>query len=187
KRKIFHFEMVDVVIAMGIAGFINMAMLTTAAAVFNSRGLLGVGNNLSQVYNGLELYLGSHSGLIFGIALLASGISSSSVGTLAGQVVMQGFIHRKISVFLRRSITMVPALIVIGANFDPSRALILSQVFLSFGIPFAMIPLLIFTRDKKLMNGLANSRLTNYAAYGVAALIIGLNVFLLYQTLTGAR
>ena len=81
---------------------------------------------------------------------------------------------------------MVPALVVIGANFDPSRALVLSQVFLSFGIPFAMIPLLMFTRDKKLMNGLANSRVTNYAAYGVAALIIALNVFLLYQTLTGA-
>src|SRR5207237_9493080 len=113
KKKIFHFEMVDVVIAMGIAGVINMAMLTTAAAVFNSRGLLGVGSDLSQVFNGLEHYLGSNSGLIFGIALLASGISSSSVGTLAGQVVMQGFIHRRISVFLRRAITMVPALTVI--------------------------------------------------------------------------
>jgi manganese transport protein len=186
KRKIFHFEMVDVVIAMGIAGLINMAMLTTAAAVFNSRGLLGVGSNLSQVYNGLELYLGSHSGVIFGIALLASGISSSSVGTLAGQVVMQGFIHRQISVFLRRAITMVPALIVIGINFDPSRALVLSQVFLSFGIPFAMIPLVMFTRNKNVMGNLANSRFTNYASYGVAALIIGLNVFLLYQTLLGS-
>src|SRR5213593_2552622 len=162
RRKIFHFERVDVVIAMGIAGVINLAMLTTAAAVFHSRGLLDAGSDLNQ------------------------GISSSSVGTLAGQVVMQGFIRRRISVFLRRAITMVPALIVIGANFDASRALVLSQVFLSFGIPFAMIPLLMFTRDKKLMNGLANSRVTNYAAYGVAALIIGLNVFLLYQTLTGA-
>jgi len=183
RRKIFHFEMVDVVIAMGIAGVINMAMLTTAAAVFNSRGLLGVGSDLSQVFNGLEHYLGSNSGLIFGIALLASGISSSSVGTLAGQVVMQGFIHRRISVFLRRAITMVPALIVIGINFDPSRALVLSQVFLSFGIPFAMIPLVLFTRNRKLIGNLTNSRFTNYAAYGVAALIISLNVFLLYQTL----
>ena len=135
------------------------------------------------MFNGLEHYVGGHSGLIFGVALLASGISSSSVGTLAGQVVMQGFIHRKISVFLRRGITMVPALIVIAANFDPSRALILSQVFLSFGIPFAMIPLVMFTRNKKLMGNLANSRFTNYAAYGVATLIISLNVFLLYQTL----
>src|SRR6058998_1138859 len=123
RRKIFHFERVDVVIAMGIAGLINMAMLTTAAAVFNSRGLISVGTDLGQVFNGLEQYVGKNSGVIFGIALLASGISSSSVGTLAGQVVMQGFIRRKISVFLRRSITMVPALIVIGANFDASRAL----------------------------------------------------------------
>jgi manganese transport protein len=186
RRKIFHFEMVDVVIAMGIAGFINMAMLTTAAAVFNSRGLLGVGSDLNQVFNGLEHYLGAKSGIIFGIALLASGISSSSVGTLAGQVVMQGFIRRRISIFLRRAITMVPALIVIGINFDPSRALVLSQVFLSFGIPFALIPLVLFTRDKKLMGTLANSRYTNYASYGVATLIISLNVFLLYKTLTGS-
>ena len=132
---------------------------------------------------GLEHYLGAHSGVIFGVALLASGISSSSVGTLAGQVVMQGFIRRKISVFLRRAITMVPALIVIGAHFDPSRALVLSQVFLSFGIPFAMIPLVMFTRNKKLMGNLTNNRFTNVAAYGVATLIISLNVFLLYQTL----
>src|SRR5690348_4259181 len=187
RRKIFHFEMVDVVIAMGIAGLINMAMLTTAAAVFNSRGLLGVGSDLNQVFNGLQHYIGASSGLIFGVALLASGISSSSVGTLAGQVVMQGFIQRKISVFLRRAITMVPALIVIGANFDPTRALVLSQVFLSFGIPFAMIPLLMFTRDKKLMGNLVNSRFTNLAAYAVAALIIGLNVFLIGQTLTGSN
>ena len=96
---------------------------------------------------------------------------------------MQGFIHRRISVFLRRAITMVPALIVIGIHFDPSRALVLSQVFLSFGIPFAMIPLVMFTRNKKLMGTLVNSRWTNFAAYGVAALIITLNVFLLYQTI----
>ena len=95
---------------------------------------------------------------------------------------MQGFIHRRISVFLRRTITMVPAMIVIGIHFDPSRALVLSQVFLSFGIPFAMIPLVMFCRNPKLMGNLVNSRLTNWAAYGVAGMIIGLNVFLLYET-----
>src|SRR3989442_242018 len=173
-------------IVMGIAGVINLAMLTTAAAVFNSRGLISVGTDLGQVFNGLEQYVGKNSGVIFGIALLASGISSSSVGTLAGQVVMQGFIRRKISVFLLRSITMVPALIVIGAHFDPSRALVLNQVFLSFGIPFAMIPLVLFTRDRKLMGSLVNSRWTNLGAYGVATMIITLNVFLLYQTLFGS-
>ena len=182
KRKIFHFELVDVVIAMGIAGVINLAMLTTAAAVFNSRGLTAEGSDLTVVFHALDNYMGAHSGLVFGVALMASGISSSSVGTLAGQVVMQGFIHRSISVFLRRAITMVPAMIVIGIHFDPSRALVLSQVFLSFGIPFAMIPLVMFCRNPKVMGNLVNSRLTNWAAYAVAGMIIGLNVYLLFQT-----
>jgi manganese transport protein len=182
KLKIFHFELIDVVIAMGIAGVINMAMLTTAAAVFHSRGLTGAGSDLVQVFGLLDTYLGAHSGVIFGIALLASGISSASVGTLSGQVVMQGFIRRRISVFLRRAITMVPAMIVIGAHFDPSRALVLSQVFLSFGIPFALIPLVWFCRDPKLMGNLVNRRVTNWAAYGVATLIIILNVFLVVQS-----
>jgi manganese transport protein len=182
KRKIFHFEMVDVIIAMGIAGLINMAMLTMAASVFHSRGLFTIGNDLPRVFAGLDQYLGAHSGLIFGIALLASGVSSSSVGTLSGQVVMQGFIKRRISVFLRRAITMIPAMILIASNFDPTRALVLSQVFLSFGIPFALIPLIMFCRDRNLMGNLVNSRLTSWAAYGVAAMIIGLNGYLLYQT-----
>jgi manganese transport protein len=182
KRKIFKFELVDVMIAMGIAGLINMAMLTMAASVFHARGLVSVGTDLGQVFAGLDPYLGAHSGIVFGIALLASGISSASVGTLAGQVVMQGFIRRQISIFLRRAITMVPAMIVIGVHFDPSRALVLSQVFLSFGIPFALIPLIMFCRDPKLMGNLVNHRATNWAAYAVAAVIIGLNGFLLYQT-----
>jgi manganese transport protein len=182
RRKIFHFELVDVMIAMGIAGVINLAMLTTAAAVFGSRGLTGAGTDLVQVFGGLDRYIGDHSGLVFGIALLASGVSSSSVGTLSGQVVMQGFIRRQIPVFLRRAITMVPAMVLIASHFDPSRALVLSQVALSFGIPFAMIPLVLFTRDRKLMGNLVNSRVTNLAAYAVAAMIIGLNLFLLYQT-----
>ena len=183
KRKIFHFELVDVVIAMGIAGVINLAMLTMAAAVFFGRGMTSAGTDLSLVFNGLDQFLGAHSGLVFGIALLASGVSSSSVGTLSGQVVMQGFIRRQIPVFLRRAITMVPAMVLIASRFDPSHALVLSQVFLSFGIPFAIIPLILFTRDRKVMGELANSRLTNLAAYAVAAVIIGLNVFLLYETL----
>jgi manganese transport protein len=184
KRKIFHFELVDVVIAMGIAGAINLAMLTMSAAVFGSRGLTNAGADLVQVFGGLDRYVGDHSGLVFGIALLASGISSASVGTLSGQVVMQGFIRRQIPIFLRRAITMVPAMILIASHFDPSRALVLSQVALSFGIPFAMIPLILFTRDRKLMGNLVNSRATNLAAYAVAAMIIGLNVFLLYQTVS---
>ncbi len=182
KLKIFKFELVDVMIAMGIAGIINMAMLTMAASVFHARGLVNVGTDLGQVFAGLDRYLGAHSGVVFGIALLASGVSSASVGTLAGQVVMQGFIRRQISIFLRRAITMVPAMIVIGVHFDPSRALVLSQVFLSFGIPFALVPLIMFCRDPKLMGNLVNHRATSWAAYVVAAVIIGLNGFLLYQT-----
>ncbi len=182
RRKIFRFEMVDVVVAMGIAGLINMAMLTTAAAVFHSRGLLNVGNDLGQVFQGLDHYMGDHSGLVFGIALLASGVSSSCVGTMSGQVVMQGFIRYQIPIFLRRAITMTPALILIAVGFDPSRALVLSQVFLSFGIPFALVPLVIFTRNPELMRSLVNRRLTSWVAYVVASVIVVLNVYLLLQT-----
>jgi len=183
RRRIFRFEVVDVVLAMGLAGVINLAMLTTAAAVFHSRGLLDVGSDLGQVFHGLDQYLGANSGLIFGIALLASGISSSSVGTLSGQVVMQGFIHRRIPIFLRRAITMIPALAVIGIGFDPSRALVLSQAFLSFGIPLALVPLVFFTSDRRLMGGLVNTRVTTFAAAAVATVIVALNVYLILQTL----
>jgi manganese transport protein len=179
RRKIFRFEIVDISIAMGIAGVINLAMLATAAAVFHARGLLGAGNDLSQVFAGLNRYLGAHSGLIFGVALLASGIASSCVGTMAGQVVMQGFIHRKIPIFARRAITMIPALVVIGVGFSPTRALVLSQVFLSFGIPFALVPLAVFTSSRGLMGTLVNRRPVMLTAGLVTALIVGLNVYLL--------
>jgi manganese transport protein len=179
RRKIFRFEMVDIMIAMGVAGVINLAMLATAAAVFHTRGMSGAGDNLGQVFAGLNRYLGAHSGLVFGLALLASGIASSCVGTMSGQVVMQGFIHRQIPVFARRAITMIPALVVIGVGFSPTRALVLSQVFLSFGIPFALIPLLAFTSSGSLMGSLVNRRPMVAAAGLVTALIVGLNVYLL--------
>jgi manganese transport protein len=179
RRKIYRFEIVDIAIAMGIAGVINLAMLATAAAVFHARGLFGVGNNLGQVFDGLNRYLGAHSGLIFGVALLASGIASSCVGTMAGQVVMQGFIHRQIPIFARRIITMIPALIVIGVGFNPTRALVLSQVFLSFGIPFALVPLWFFTSSRKVMGTLVNRRPTIAAVGVVTIVIVTLNVYLL--------
>ena len=185
RRKIFRFELVDVVIAMGIAGFINMAMLTTAAAVFHTRGLTEVGSDLTLVATELGNHLHADSGTVFGIALLASGISSSSVGTLAGQVVMQGFIRRQIPLFVRRAVTMTPALVVLAIGASPSHALVLSQVFLSFGIPFALVPLVLFTRDSTLMGALVNRRLTSALAVVIAALIIGLNVYLLEQTFLG--
>jgi manganese transport protein len=183
RRKIFRFEMVDIMIAMGVAGVINLAMLAMAAAVFHARGLFGAGNDLGVVFNGLNLYLGAHSGLVFGLALLASGIASSCVGTMSGQVVMQGFIRRQIPIFARRAITMIPALILIGVGYSPTRALVLSQVLLSFGIPFALIPLLVFTGDKGLMGSLVNRRPVAVLAALVIALIVGLNVYLLFPLL----
>jgi manganese transport protein len=179
RRRIFRFEMVDITIAMGIAGVINLAMLATAAAVFHARGLFGAGNDLGVVFDGLNRFLGAHSGLVFGLALLASGLASSCVGTMSGQVVMQGFIHRQIPIFARRAITMIPALVLIGVGFSPTRALVLSQVFLSFGIPFALIPLLFFTSSRSLMGSLVNRRPVVVLAGLVTALIVGLNVYLL--------
>jgi manganese transport protein len=119
---------------------------------------------------------------VFGVALLVSGIASSSVGTMSGQIVMEGFLRRRIPVFLRRAVTMAPALVVLALGFSPTRALVLSQVFLSFGIPFALVPLVIFTRDRKIMGALVNRRLTNVAAIVVTAVIVGLNVYLLSTT-----
>src|SRR4029078_13308938 len=131
----------------------------------------------------LGVQLGHHANVLFGVALLASGLSSSSVGTLAGQIVMQGFIRRRIPLFLRRAITMAPALVIIAVGIDPSRALVLSQVALSFGIPFALSPLLWFCRDGSLMGVLVNRRATTVVAAVIAVLIVGLNVFLLEQTI----
>jgi len=182
RRRIFRFERIDVIIAMSIAGVINMSMLVMAAGVFHSRGLTGV-EDIDEVFDRLGSLVGSNAKYAFGAALLASGLSSSSVGTLAGQVVMQGFIDRQIPLWLRRGITMAPALVVIAIGVNPSRALVLSQVVLSFGIPFALIPLLQFCRSRDLMGGLVNRRTTSAVATVVAALIVGLNAFLLSQIL----
>ncbi len=184
KEKIFRFERWDVVIAMGIAGLINIAMLTVAAAAFHGR-TIGPLQGLDQAFNALGGTLDHGADKVFGLGLLASGLSSSSVGTLAGQIVMQGFIRRRIPLFLRRAITMAPALVVIGIGLDPSRALVLSQVLLSFGIPFALIPLLLFCRDKKLMGTLVNRPVTTAVATAVVTVIVSLNGFLLYLLVTG--
>ena len=184
RRRIFRFELIDVVIAMSIAGVVNMSMLITAAAVFHANGFTGV-DGIEQASNMLGKVVGSHADTMFGIALLASGLSSSSVGTLAGQVVMQGFVRRSIPLFLRRAVTMAPAMIVLAVGLDPSKALVLSQVALSFGIPFALIPLVIFCRNRDLMGTLTNRSITTVAAIGVATVIVCLNVFLLVQTFAG--
>jgi manganese transport protein len=184
KKKIFRFEFVDVVIAMAIAGTINASMLIMAAALFNANGLTGVGD-IDLAFEQLRVLASDNAAIIFGVALLASGLASSSVGTLSGQVVMQGFINRTIPLWLRRLITMAPALTILAVGVNASYALVVSQVVLSFGIPFALIPLLIFCRNRGLMGTLVNHRLTTAVATLVVALIVSLNVFLLYQTFFG--
>ena len=183
KKKIFRFELVDVVIAMAIAGTINASMLIMAAALFHANGL-NVGD-IDFAFEQLKVLEGNTPAILFGVALLASGFSSSSVGTMAGQVVMQGFINRRIPLFLRRLITMLPALVVLAVGLNPSRSLVISQVVLSFGIPFALIPLLIHCRNRNVMGALVNRRLTTGIATVVVALIVSLNVFLLYRTFFG--
>ncbi len=184
QRRLFRFEVVDVIIAMGLAGVINAAMLIMAAATFHSGGLTNVGS-IEEAYRTLEPLLGSAASVLFAVSLLASGLSSSAVGTMAGQVIMQGFLHRKVPIWLRRMVTMIPALLVIWSGFDPTRALVLSQVVLSFGIPFALIPLVMFTKRRDLMGALVNRRTTTIAASLVAAIIVGLNLFLLYSVFAG--
>src|SRR5829696_6239904 len=184
KKKIFRFELVDVVIAMAIAGTINASMLIMAAALFHANGLTGVGD-IDLAFEQLGVQVSDNAAIIFGVALLASGFSSSSVGTMSGQVVMQGFIKRRIPLFLRRLITMAPALIILAVGLNSSRALVISQVVLSFGIPFALIPLLMFCRNRNVMGVLVNHRTTTAVASVVVMLIVSLNVFLLYQTFLG--
>jgi manganese transport protein len=182
-RRLFHFEIIDVVIAMAIASSVNAAMLITASAAFHATGV-GVGT-LEEAYLTLKPLLGPAAGIVFGVALLASGLSSSSVGTMAGQVIMQGFLHYHIPPWVRRIVTIIPSLIVISIGLDPTRTLVISQVVLSFGLPFAIIPLVIFTSDKKRMGILVNHPITSLLASLSAALIVALNFFLLYQTFFG--
>jgi len=182
-RRLYRFTRIDVVIAMSIAGFINIAMLVVAASTFYKSGLTHI-ESLETAHKTLAGLLGGYSSTLFALALLGSGLSSSTVGTLAGQVVMQGFVRWRIPVWVRRLVTMLPALIVIGIGLDPSRTLVISQVVLSFGIPFALIPLVMFTRKREIMGGLTNQRSTTLVAAVIAAVITGLNVFLLYQVFT---
>jgi manganese transport protein len=181
RRRLMRFQRLDVGIAMTVAGIVNISMLMVAAALFHTTGNTNV-DSIEGAYNGFKDLVGNGTAIAFGLALLASGFASSSVGTYAGQVVMQGFIDRKIPLMLRRLVTMAPALIVLALGLDPTRTLVISQVVLSFGIPFALIPLVIFTSRKKLMGVLVNSRITTIAAGIVACLIVLLNIFLLART-----
>ena len=186
KRRLFRFEIVDVCVAMGVAGFVNAAMLIMAAATFNRAGLGHIAS-IEEAYITLEPLLGSAARYMFAISLLASGLASSAVGTMSGQVIMQGFLERHIPVWLRRLVTILPSLVVIFIGFDPTRTLVISQVVLSFGLPFAVIPLVLFSRRRDLMGELVNHRLTTAVAWVVTALIVALNLYLLYQTLLGGE
>jgi len=183
-RRLFHFEAIDVVVAMTLAGLVNAAMLIMAASTFWVHGLTKIAT-IEEAHRTLTPLLGSTSSVVFAISLLASGLSSSTVGTMAGQVIMQGFLHWKISVWVRRLVTMTPAIAVIGLGLDPTRTLVLSQVVLSFGLPFALIPLVLFTRRRDLMGLLTNGKITTGVAAIVTALIVALNVYLLAQIFHG--
>ena len=168
----------DVAVAMTIAGFVNLAMMATAAAAFHFSGHTGVAD-LDQAYLTLDPLLGRAAALVFGLSLLAAGLSSTVVGTMAGQVVMQGFIHVRIPLLVRRVVTMLPSFIVILAGWEPTRILVMSQVLLSFGIALALIPLLSFTGNRELMGELVNSRLMQAAGKIIVAIVVALNFYLL--------
>ncbi|MBK5075077.1 Nramp family divalent metal transporter [Budviciaceae bacterium CWB-B4] len=168
----------DVAVAMTIAGFVNLSMMAMAAAVFHFHGQTGI-TELDQAYVTLEPLLGKFAAVTFGLSLVAAGLSSTVVGTMAGQVVMQGFIHFRIPLWLRRAVTMLPSFVVIMSGMDATRILIVSQVFLSFGIALALIPLLSFTGNRELMGDLVNSTLMQNIGRAIVGLVVSLNIYLL--------
>jgi manganese transport protein len=183
KRQVYRLTILDAVVALNGAFFVNAAILIMSAAVFSEGRITEY--SLEAAHQTLTPLLGPLAGIAFAVALLASGLSSSTTATMAGQVIMEGFIHRRINVWLRRGITMIPSLIVIGLGFDPLRILVLSQVSLSFQLPFAIIPLVLFTNNPNVMGDFKNGTLTKVLAWTSALIILGLNVVLLYQTFSG--
>jgi manganese transport protein len=181
RRRLLSRHRRGVLVAMGLAGLVNAAMLIVAAALFHGSGIAGT-DTLEGVHAGLERVLDAPAAMLFALALLASGFASSGVGTYAGQVVMQGFVRRRIPLLLRRGLTLAPALVVLSLGVDPTAALVFSQVVLAFGIPFALVPLVLLTRDRRLMGDLVNRGVTTVAASAAAAVIIALNGVLLWHT-----
>jgi len=177
RRELLSFQRLDVLVALGTAGLINLSMLFIAASLFNRTGTLSV-DSIQAAHAALGRLVGGAAALAFAVALLASGLSSSSVGTYAGQVVMQGFIRRRIPVLIRRGFTMLPALAVLGFGLPATGSLVISQVVLSCGIPFALVPLILLTRRVEIMGALVNRRITTAATTCIAAVIIILNVYL---------
>ena len=185
RRFLFRHQQADVLLAMGLAGVVNLSMLLISAAVFAGTDVPDT-DTLEGVHAGLARVLDQPAAFFFALALLASGFASSGVGTYAGQVVMQGFIRRSIPLMLRRGLTIAPALIVLGIGLEPTRALVFSQVVLSFGIPFALVPLVLLTRRSDIMAELVNRKVTTAVAGLAAALIIVLNAFLILRTIAAS-
>ena len=181
RRRLLYAHRSGVLVAMGLAGLVNAAMLVVAAALFHGSAIPGT-DTLEGVHAGLAQALDGSVATLFALALLASGFASSGVGTYAGQIVMQGFIQRRIPLLLRRGLTLLPALVVLTLGVDPTAALVFSQVVLAFGIPFALVPLVLLTRNERLMGELVNRGVTTVAASVAAAVIIGLNAVLLWHT-----
>ncbi|WP_088187502.1 Nramp family divalent metal transporter [Desulfosporosinus sp. FKA] len=183
KRKHLRMERIDIAIAMNIAFLVNAAMVIVAAAVFFKNGMAV--DTIEEAHKSLEPLLGTLSSGAFGIALLASGLSSSAVGTMAGQTIMKGFVGLSIPVNIRRLITMTPALLIIASGINPMYALVMSQVVLSFALPFAIVPMLKITSRQDIMGSFVNKPLTKIVGWMITSLIIGLNLVLLYLTFTG--
>jgi manganese transport protein len=180
RTRVLRFERIDVIVALGLAGLINLSMLAVAAKLFHATGHTGI-DTIQGAHAGFSHLVGGTAALMFAAALLASGLSSSSVGTYAGQIVMSGFVNLRIAICARRAITMVPALVILAIGVSPTNALVLSQVVLSFGIPFALIPLVLLTRRRDVMGVHVNRALTTRVAWVMVAVICGLNVFLIEQ------
>jgi manganese transport protein len=182
QRRLFRFEVTDVGLAMGVAGLVNAAMLVMASSTFFTRGLTHIAT-IEEAHRTLQPLLGRAAGAVFALSLLASGLSSSTVGTSAGQVIMQGFLQRSIPVWVRRLVTLLPSIVVIAWGLDPTRTLVISQVVLSFGLPFTIVPLVLFTANRAVMGALVNRRITTVAAVAVAGMVVMLNVYLIIRTL----
>ena len=182
RARVLRFERADVIVALGLAGLVNLAMLAVAAKLFHGTPGWSHVDTIKEAHSGFSHLVGGTAALAFAVALLASGASSSSVGTYAGQVVMAGFVNLRMSLFARRALTMLPALVVLGIGVSPTRALVLSQVVLSFGIPFALVPLVLLTRRRDVMGVHVNRLPTTVVAIAIATLISALNVFLLART-----
>ena len=183
-QTLLRYNRWDCIVGLGIAGLVNLSMLCIAASLFHKPGLTGI-SDIGPIHSHLAALVGGGTALAFGIALMASGFSSSSVGTYAGQIVMAGFMGWRIPLMLRRAITMIPSLIILALSVNTTEALVVSQIVLSFGIPFALLPLILLTRRKDVMGAMVNRRLTNGVITVIAAVITGLNIYLLYSTFSG--